>query len=276
CIDNHGKESQCKAELCHWCPCSKLCVPEKYGFGCDSGCAGLCNDVDECAARGCIFDPGEKKCYDVDVDTNVDLRAICGEWHANSNECTRNGCRYCPCSEKCLAPQDGLNCDIGCYQFCNQIDECASHGCGYQEDKCFQWQDWQIALNTPDEILYDCEFEARDADISIPVREAGYYEIGLHLAEIFLPRKRRQSFKLNGVTIVSNLDVDSYGGAGTTIWLLRNFTVNCDITEITVGGQTRSIVDKLLVLNIVVHYPTSPPLDSYAILSAYYLKKLDT
>ncbi|CAL8068739.1 unnamed protein product [Orchesella dallaii] len=323
CIDNHGNENQCKADLCHWCPCSKLCVPEKYGFGCDSGCAGLCNDVDECAARGCIFDSVVKKCYDVDVDTAVDLRAVCGQWHANSNECTRNGCLYCPCSEKCLAPQDGLKCDIGCDQFCNQIDECASHGCGYQEGKCFQWQDWQIArffrhavnmchngttfinginylptdytkirnnrhypfsncycdpseVNSKDEILYDCEFESPDADISIPVREGGLYEIGLHLAEIYQQKGREQTFKLNGVAIVSNLDVDSYGGVGTPIWLLRTFSANCDITEATIKGQTVPIVDKLLVLNMVVHYPTRPPAENYAILSAYYLKKLDT
>ncbi|CAL8068727.1 unnamed protein product [Orchesella dallaii] len=322
CIDNHGNESQCKAELCDWCPCSKLCVPEKYGFGCDAGCAELCNDVDECAARGCIFDPGEKKCYDVDVDTNVDLRAICGQWNDNSGECTRNGCLHCPCSKRCLAPQDSLKCDIGCYQYCNQIDECSSHGCGYQDGKCFQWQDWQIARlfrhavnlchngptfinginylptdytkiipNTndpasycscnpsvvnkhPDKILYECVYESPDMDILIPVREEGNYEIGLHFAEIYRQYGRTTTMSLNGVIIKRSFEYDSYGKAGTRITITKSFSINCNITEVTVLGQTRPIVNKMLALNLLFHIPSNPSLMGHATLSAYELRKL--
>ncbi|CAL8130094.1 unnamed protein product [Orchesella dallaii] len=323
CIDNNGNENQCKAELCHWCPCSNLCVPERYACSCDSECAGLYNDVEECAARGCIYHPGEKKCYDVDVDTTVDYRAVCGQWNTNSNECTKNGCRHCPCSKLCSPPLDGLKCDAGCYQYCNQADECAPRGCAYVDGRCHPWQDGQIAKNFryaanvchngttfingynylptdytkirpnklnphsfcicdasyvnnyPDKILYECEYASPDMDVFIPVREAGSYEIGMHFAEILQPVGRMQSVRLNGVMIAPNIKIDSYGGRGTRILITRTLSVNCNITEVTVMGETRPIVDRLLVLNLVWYVPSNPNWIGHAVLSAYYLRKLD-
>ncbi|ODM87813.1 hypothetical protein Ocin01_18869, partial [Orchesella cincta] len=140
CINNHGKESACKKEKdCYWCPCTKICIPQEYGFGCDSECVGYCNDVYQCFVHGCIYDYRNKKCLDYDVDLDVDYKGVCAASNGQKDRCIASGCLYCPCSDLCVHPSTAAaECDTGCYKLCGNLEDCAGTGCIYNHDtkKC--------------------------------------------------------------------------------------------------------------------------------------------